>query len=255
MTGTTRAVPWAVGVSRVAVLTGAGVSTDSGIPDYRGPQGVWTRDPSLASAFTYKAFMADAALRARFWKAYAGHAAFTAEPNAAHHAIAALEETSAAVRVLTQNVDGLHQKAGSSPRKVLELHGTMHEVVCTGCARRSPTRETLDRGETDPRCVHCGAILKLAVVMFGQHLDAEVAGLAQRIAAHSGLMLVVGTSLQVEPVASLCAVAVNAGNRLVIVNRDPTPYDDIADEVIREPIGVVLPQIAAAVAASAKRSA
>ena len=243
---------WARGVSRVAVLTGAGVSTDSGIPDYRGPSGVWTRDPSLANAFTYKNFMADAAVRARFWQAYVGHTAWRAEPNAAHRAIAGLEGAGVAVRVLTQNVDGLHQKAGSSPRKVLELHGTMHEVVCTGCAKRTPSRETLTRvenGERDPRCVDCGRILKLAVVMFGEHLDETVAGHAQRIAAHSGLLVAVGTSLQVEPVASLCAVAVNAGNRLVIVNRDPTPYDAIADEVIREPIGEALPRIASALAA------
>lgn len=236
---------WARGVTRVAVLTGAGVSTDSGIPDYRGPSGVWTRDPSLADAFTYRNFMADAGVRARFWQAYAGHAAWTAEPNGAHRAIAALEKTRIAVRVLTQNVDGLHQKAGSSPRKVLELHGTMHEVVCTGCGKRTPTGDT----RRDRRCVHCGGIRKLAVVMFGEHLDGATAGLAQRIAAHSGLLIAIGTSLRVEPVASLCAVAVNAGNRLVIVNRDPTPYDDLADEVVREPIAVAVPAIAAALAA------
>lgn len=190
------------------------------------------------------------AVRARFWQAYVRHAAWRAEPNGAHKAIAALEKTGKAVRVLTQNVDGLHQKAGSSPRKVLELHGTMHEVVCTGCGKRAPSQETLarvEKGDTDPHCVDCGRILKLAVVMFGQHLDGDTASLAQRVAAHSGLFIAVGTSLQVEPVASLCAIAVKAGNRLVIVNRDPTPYDDIADEVIREPIGVVLPEIAAAI--------
>jgi NAD-dependent deacetylase len=243
---------WANGVSRVAVLTGAGVSTDSGIPDYRGPSGVWTRDPSLANAFTYKNFMADATTRQRFWQAYVDHAAWRAEPNEAHRAIAALERTTA-IRVLTQNVDGLHQRAGSSPRKVLELHGTMHEVVCTGCGKRMPSQETLKRvenGENDPRCADCGGVLKLAVVMFGQHLDGETASLAQRVAAHSGLFLAVGTSLQVEPVASLCAMAVNAGNRLVIVNRDPTPYDDLADEVIREPIAVVVPEIARVLAAA-----
>lgn len=240
---------WAQGVSRVAVLTGAGISTDSGIPDYRGPSGVWTRDPSLANAFTYKNFITDAATRARFWQAYAGHAAWQAEPNEAHRAIAGLEKAGVSVRVLTQNVDGLHQRAGSNPRKVLELHGTMHEVVCVGCGTRTPSADTLARGEADPRCLACGGILKLAVVLFGQHLDQEVAGMAQRIAAHSGLLIAIGTSLQVEPVASLCAVAVNAGNRLVIVNRDPTPYDDIADEVVREPIAEAVPAIARALSA------
>jgi len=154
-----------------------------------------------------------------------------------------------AVRVLTQNIDGLHQSAGSSPRKVLELHGTMHEVTCAGCGRRTPSRETMNRveaGDSDPRCRDCGAILKLAVVLFGEHLDPATAGLAERIAANAQLMLAVGSSLRVEPVASLCAVAVNAGSRLVIINRDPTPYDDLAVEVFREPIGVTLPRICAA---------
>jgi NAD-dependent deacetylase len=240
---------WMHGVTRVAVLTGAGISTDSGIPDYRGPSGVWTRNPRLADAFRYPAFMADAAVRAVFWKSYLEHAAWKAEPNAAHRALADLERAGIAVRILTQNVDGLHQKAGSSPRKVLELHGSMHEVVCTGCGSRTPSAPTLERvaaGEGDPRCAACAGILKLAVVLFGEHLDATVVGQAERIAANSGLLLAVGSSLQVEPVASLCTVAVSAGQRLVIVNRDPTPYDRLAVAVIREPIGTALPRICAA---------
>ncbi|MEV4642258.1 Sir2 family NAD-dependent protein deacetylase [Actinoplanes sp. NPDC049548] len=235
---------WADGVTRVAVLTGAGISTDSGIPDYRGPDGVWTRDPSLVDAFTYQSFMADADVRARFWRTYAGHPAWTARPNAAHRALADLERGGFAVRVLTQNVDGLHQKAGSSPRKVLELHGSIRETVCTGCGARTPT--AIDGADGDRRCAACGGILKLGVVMFGEHLDPDTVGLAERIASHSELMLVVGSSLQVEPVASLCAVAVNGGNRLVIVNRDPTPYDSLATAVVREPIGTVVPRICAA---------
>lgn len=244
---------WAAGVSRVAVLTGAGTSTDSGIPDYRGPSGVWTRNPALVKAFTYESFLGDAQVRGQFWRTYLGHAAWRAQPNAAHRALAEVERTGVAIRVLTQNVDRLHQKAGSSPRKVLELHGTIHETVCTGCAARTPSEETLARvaaGDDDPRCRECGAILKLAVVLFGEHLDAATMGQAERIAAHSELMLAVGTSLQVEPVASLCAVAVDAGHPLVIVNRDPTPYDDLATEVIRDPIGVALPRICAALSGS-----
>jgi len=240
---------WAYGVTRVAVLTGAGISTDSGIPDYRGPSGVWTRSPKLVDAFTYESFMADPRVRATFWQTYLGHAAWGAEPNAAHRALVDLEQSEIAVRILTQNVDRLHQQAGSSPRKVLELHGSIHEVTCTGCHARTPSEQTLARvaaGEGDPRCTDCGAILKLAVVMFGEHLDPTTMGHAERIAAHSGLMLAVGSSLLVEPVASLCAVAVNAGSRLVIVNRDRTPYDHLAAEVIREPIGTALPRICAA---------
>ncbi|MFI1995623.1 SIR2 family NAD-dependent protein deacylase [Actinoplanes sp. NPDC020271] len=242
---------WVDGVERVAVLTGAGVSTDSGIPDYRGPSGVWTRDPSLVKAFTYQSFMADPGVRAAFWQSHRQSPAWRAQPNAAHRALADLERSGVAVRVLTQNVDGLHQSAGSSPRKVLELHGTMREVVCTGCGERTPSEQTMARveaGDSDPRCVDCGAILKLAVVLFGEHLDPATAGLAERIAANAQLMIAVGSSLQVEPVASLCAVAVNAGHRLVIVNRDPTPYDELAVAVIREPIGEALPGICAALA-------
>lgn len=240
---------WADGVTRVAVLTGAGISTDSGIPDYRGPRGVWTRDPSLVDAFTYDAFMSDPELRARFWQTYLGHAAWHAEPNAGHRALADLEHSGVAVRVLTQNVDGLHQRAGSTARKVLELHGSVHEVVCTGCATRSPSPPVLARvaaGDGDPRCTGCGAILKLGVVMFGEYLDESTLSLARNIAANTELMIVAGSSLRVEPVASLCKVAVDAGHPLVIVNRDPTPYDYFATAVIREPIGTALPAICAA---------
>jgi NAD-dependent deacetylase len=242
---------WTRGVSRVAVLTGAGISTDSGIPDYRGPNGVWTRDPAAAEVFTYHRFMRDPEVRARFWRTYLGHAAWHAEPNAAHRALAELERRGTAVRIMTQNIDGLHQKAGSTPRKVLELHGSMHDVVCTTCEVRTPARETLARvaaGEADPPCAFCGGILKLAVVLFGQHLDPDTVAEAEKIAQASQLLLAVGSSLQVEPAASLCAVAVTAGARLVIVNRDPTPYDHLADEVVREPIGTALPRITAALA-------
>jgi NAD-dependent deacetylase len=248
--------PWAYGVSRVAVLTGAGISTDSGIPDYRGPSGIWTRDPSLVNAFTLKSFLADSEVRQRFWRTYLGHTGWRAEPNAAHRALAALERSGVAVRILTQNVDGLHQRAGSTPRKVLELHGTMHEVRCTGCGRRSPSRPVLDRvaaGDADPHCRDCGAVLKLAVVMFGEHLDPDTIGQARQIAAHSGLLIAIGSSLQVEPVASLCAIAADAGGRLVIVNRDPTPYDGLATAVIRDPIGTAIPQICAALSPATTR--
>jgi NAD-dependent deacetylase len=245
---------WMQGVDRVAVLTGAGISTDSGIADYRGPDGVWTRDPGLVAAFTLESFLADADVRATFWRTYLDHTVWRAEPNAAHRALAGLESRGVAVRILTQNVDGLHQRAGSSARKVLELHGSVHEVVCTGCGERTPSRATLDRvaaGDGDPRCAACGGILKLAVVLFGENLDPGTAGLAERIASHSGVFLVVGSSLLVEPVASLCAVAVNGGNRLVIVNRDPTPYDDLASAVFREPIGEAVPRICSALATAA----
>jgi NAD-dependent deacetylase len=234
------------GARRIAVLTGAGISTDSGIPDYRGPDGVWTKDPAAADLFTIDNFLADPEVRRRFWQRYVGHSAWQAEPNAAHRALVDLERAGVAVRVLTQNIDGLHQRAGTPARKVLELHGSMHSSECTGCGATTPTTEVLARvaaGEADPPCPDCGGILKLAVVLFGQHLDGQVIGHARNIAAAGDLFLAVGCSLQVEPAASLCMVAVEAGANLVIVNRDPTPYDDQAVEVVREPISTAIPRI------------
>jgi NAD-dependent deacetylase len=236
------------GAGRIAALTGAGISTASGIPDYRGPEGVWTRTPGAVNAFTHKNFMADAAVRREFWRTYAGHAAWHAEPNAAHRALAGLDGAAVAVRVLTQNVDGLHQRAGLAARKVLELHGTMHTTRCTSCPARFPTTEILAKGEDDPPCPRCGGILQLDIVLFGQLLDSEVLAHARNIAAASGLFLAIGSSLQVEPAASLCTVAVQAGATLVIVNRDPTPYDDDATFVLRDDIETVVPQLCAAVA-------
>ncbi|WP_410596392.1 SIR2 family NAD-dependent protein deacylase [Amycolatopsis sp. lyj-23] len=239
------------GARRIAALTGAGISTASGIPDYRGPEGVWTRTPGAANAFTRKNFLADAAVRRQFWRTYAGHAAWRAEPNAAHRALAGLDGAGVAVRVLTQNVDGLHQRAGLAARKVLELHGTMRTTRCTGCPARFPTPEVLSRvenGDDDPACPHCGGILQLDVVLFGQMLDGEVLGHARNIEAASGLFVAIGSSLQVEPAASLCTVAVRAGVTLVVVNREPTPYDEDAAFVLREDIETVVPELCAAMA-------
>ncbi len=234
------------GARLIGVLTGAGISTASGIPDYRGPDGVWTRTPSAVNAFTLENFMADADVRREFWRSYTGHAAWRAEPNAAHRALAGLDRDGAGVRVLTQNVDGLHQKAGLAARKVLELHGTMHTTHCTSCPVRLPTTEVLERGEDDPRCPECGGILKLDIVLFGQRLDGEVLERARKVAAASEVFLAIGSSLQVEPAASLCTIAVRSGATLVIVNRDPTPYDEDATFVLREDIETVVPELCAA---------
>ncbi|MEV6275482.1 Sir2 family NAD-dependent protein deacetylase [Nocardia sp. NPDC051832] len=242
---------WARGVTRLAVLTGAGISTDSGLPDYRGPQGTWTKDPALIGAFTEQNFLASAEVRDRFWHAFSALHRTDIEPNAAHSALAELDRGGLAVRVLTQNVDGLHQRAGSPERKVLELHGSLATVDCRGCGARSATESVLTRvaaGAGDPRC-GCGGILKPSIVMFGQYLDGAVLAKARTIAAASQLFLAIGSSLQVEPAASLCALAVQAGAKLVIVNRDPTPYDALATAVIREPIGTAVPAICRALAA------
>ncbi|MFI6079726.1 SIR2 family NAD-dependent protein deacylase [Streptomyces sp. NPDC051217] len=231
----------------VAIFSGAGISTDSGIPDYRGPRGVWRRDPEAEKLVTYDTYMNDPDIRRRSWRMRRDSPAFRARPNVAHHAVAELDRTvDGAVRVITQNVDGLHQLAGTPARKVLELHGTARAVVCTGCHARSTMEEALARveaGEEDPPCTVCGAVLKSATVMFGERLDPEVLGQALSIAKACDVFIAVGTTLQVQPAASLAGIAAEHGARLLIVNAEPTPYDEQADEVIREPIGTALPAL------------
>ncbi|MFD8739987.1 NAD-dependent deacetylase [Streptomyces sp. NPDC059618] len=230
----------------VAILSGAGVSTDSGIPDYRGPKGLWRKDPEAEKLVTYEYYMADPEIRRRAWLMRRESGALGAEPNAAHRAVAELERSGMPVRVLTQNVDGLHQLAGMPDRKVLELHGTARTVECTRCHARTPMDDALarvDAGEDDPACLTCGGILKPATVMFGEHLDPVVLGQAADIAKACQIFIAVGTSLQVHPAAGLTGVAADHGARLIIVNAEPTPYDERADEVVRGPIGTALPRL------------
>ncbi|MCT9006699.1 SIR2 family NAD-dependent protein deacylase [Streptomyces rhizosphaerihabitans] len=230
----------------VAILSGAGISTDSGIPDYRGPNGLWRKDPEAEKLVTYEYYMGDPEIRRRAWQMRRKNRTLQAEPNAAHRAVAGLERSGVPVRVITQNVDGLHQLAGMPARKVLELHGTARSFVCTGCHARGPMEDVLarvDAGEDDPRCLTCGAILKPATVMFGERLDPVVLGQAAAITKACQIFIAVGTTLQVHPAAGLAGVAADHGARLVIVNAEPTPYDEIADQVIREPIGTALPKL------------
>ncbi|MEU3774157.1 Sir2 family NAD-dependent protein deacetylase [Streptomyces sp. NPDC032472] len=240
-----------MGKPLVAVFSGAGMSTDSGIPDYRGPQGLWRREPDAEKLVTYEYYMADPEIRRRSWRMRAELGALGARPNAAHLAVAELERSGVPVRVITQNVDGLHQLAGVPERKVLELHGTARAVVCTACGARTGMDEALDRiaaGEPDPACLSCGGILKSATVMFGQHLDPEVLAQAVAIAKGCHVFIAVGSTLQVQPAASLAGMAAEAGARLIIVNAEETPYDALAEEVIREPIGTALPKLLARIA-------
>jgi NAD-dependent SIR2 family protein deacetylase len=237
---------WASGVRSLVVLSGAGISTDSGIPDFRGPSGAWTLNPGAEKRHTYQAFMADAGLRRSYWKSRAEHPAWTARPNRAHLAVASLTGSGIDATIVTQNTDGLHQRAGSPASRVLELHGTMHETVCVGCGDRMATTQVLTRiaaGEATPPCARCGGILKTASTMFGQTMNPEVFARARQAITTCDLVLAVGTSLTVEPAASLCASAVRAGATLVIINRDPTPYDVIATSVIRQPLGEALPRV------------
>ncbi|MGW2033292.1 SIR2 family NAD-dependent protein deacylase [Streptomyces sp. NPDC001811] len=230
----------------VALLSGAGISTDSGIPDYRGPNGLWRRDPEAEKLVTYEYYMTDPEIRRRSWRMRRENGTLQARPNAAHRAVAELERSGVPVRVITQNVDGLHQLAGMPARKVLELHGSARAVVCTGCGARGPMEDALARveaGEADPACLECGGILKPATVMFGERLDPVVLGQAVAVTKACQVFIAVGSSLQVQPAAGLTGVAADHGARLVIVNAEPTPYDDRADEVVREPIGTALPAL------------
>jgi len=249
---------WTERPGPVAVLTGAGISTASGIPDFRGPQGLWTKNPIAELTANYRDYLGDPELRVRSWIARRDNPAWDAEPNAAHLALTGLEKHRS-VRILTQNIDRLHQKAGSTPRKVLELHGNMFEAECTRstelCGWRGTMREVLDRvaaGEPDPQCERCGAILKAATIMFGQHLDEDLLGRAAAFARASTVFLAVGSSLRVHPAAGLCELAVDAGADLVIVNNEPTAYDDLATEVVREPIEEALPRLVERLARAAQ---
>jgi NAD-dependent deacetylase len=230
----------------VAVLSGAGLSTDSGLRDYRGPQGLWRDDPTAQRMVTITDYLADPEVRRRAWRMRLEHGVLGARPNVAHRALAAYERTGLPIRVLTQNVDGLHQLGGVTPRKVLELHGTARMVQCVRCKARGEMAEALARveaGESDPPCLACGGVLKPATVLFGEHLDPEVLGQARAVAAACHVLVAVGTTLQVHPAAGLVDIALARGAQVIVVNADPTPYDDAAAEVVREPIGTSVPAL------------
>jgi NAD-dependent deacetylase len=237
---------WIDEARRIVVLTGAGISTDSGIPDFRGPQGVWTKNPMAEKLSNIHYYMADPEVRKASWKARMDHTAWTAKPNAGHLALAALEKRGKLHALITQNIDELHQMAGNSAEKVIEVHGTMRKVVCMSCEMTAPMQKALDRvraGEADPPCRVCGGILKSATISFGQALVPEVIDAALRAAAEADLFLAVGSTLQVYPVAGALPLARGAGARIVIVNAEPTQFDDIAGAVFRESISKVLPEL------------
>ena len=241
---------WLRGARSVVVLTGAGISTESGLPDFRGPQGVWTRDPKAEKLSNIRYYMSDPEVRVASWQARLAHPAWTAEPNAGHLALADLERKGHVDTLVTQNIDGLHQKAGSSPDRVIEIHGTVREVVCMACGERAPMERALDRvraGEADPPCRSCGGILKSATISFGQNLVPEDLARAEKAARGCDLFLALGTTLTVYPVAALPGMALEAGARLVVANADPTPYDPQADAVLRGLLGDVLPALVALV--------
>ena len=239
---------WVRRADRIVVLTGAGISTESGIPDFRGPQGVWTKNPDAEKTATLEYYLSDPEIRVRAWKNRVESSMWTAEPNAGHRAVAALSERASLHTLVTQNVDGLHQAAGTPPEIVIEIHGTVHSVKCMSCAWRGPMEETLERvrsGEADPECRGCGGILKSATISFGENLVPSDLERAQRAAAESDLFLALGSSLGVYPAAGLPEIALHSGARLVIMNAQDTPFDRYADAVVRDQLGDVLPKLVA----------
>jgi NAD-dependent deacetylase len=231
---------------RVVVLTGAGISTDSGIPDFRGPQGVWTKNPGAEKTATLQYYLADPEVRKQAWRNRLESPTWHAEPNAGHRAIVALERRGKLHTLVTQNIDELHQKAGTDPERVVEIHGTMRKVMCMSCGERAPMERALERvraGEDDPPCRSCGGILKSATISFGQNLVMEDLDRAERAATSCDLLLAVGSTLTVHPAAGLVPLAKAAGARIVIVNAEATPYDGIADAVVNDSISDVLPAL------------
>ncbi len=224
-------------------LTGAGLSTESGIPDFRSPGGVWERYRPIE----YGEFLSSHVARGEHWryKRATVPVMLQAAPNPAHQTLARLEAAGRLAAVITQNIDGLHQRAGS--RHVLELHGSNHEAVCLHCARRVPIEDALSQLDAErevPTCGACGGWLKPATVSFGQNLPADVLSEAVDLAERSDCFLALGSSLVVNPAASLVGIAKRSGAALVVITTGSTPYDRQADVLIHDKVGTALPRIA-----------
>ncbi len=237
---------WLRDAHSVVVLTGAGISTESGIPDFRGPQGVWTKDPDAERRANIQYYMTHREARVAAWKGRSASPFAAAEPNRGHQALAELERKGKLDLLVTQNVDSLHAKAGNSLERMVEIHGTVRDFMCMGCGERGPIERVLarvDAGEEDPPCRTCGGILKSATISFGQNLVAEDLERASNAASSCDLFMAVGTSLGVYPAAYLPQYALQNGARLVILNAQETPYDRYASAILRGQIGEVLPAI------------
>jgi NAD-dependent deacetylase len=237
---------WLREASAVTVLTGAGISTDSGIPDFRGPNGVWTKNPGAEKRATLQNYVGDAETRKAAWRGRLDSRTWAAEPNDGHRALVRLERRGNLRALLTQNIDGLHQEAGSSPGKVVEIHGTVRDVGCLSCSYRAGMQIALDRvraGEEDPDCPICGGLLKSATISFGQSLvDADLKR-AEQAALDCDVLLAIGTTLGVYPIAAVVPLAHQHGAKIVILNAEPTEMDHLADAVLHGQIGEILPAI------------
>ena len=241
-----RARQWLDEARSVVVLTGAGISTDSGIPDFRGPQGLWTKNPKAERMSDLRYYVNDPEVRVLAWQNRLRSPAWTAEPNAGHRALVELQRRGALHTLLTQNIDELHQQAGIDPAKVVELHGTLRRYACLECGAGGPMEDALDRvraGDEDPACEHCSGILKSATISFGQALVPEDIARAERAASEADVLLAVGSTLTVYPAAGVVPLAKAAGAKVIIVNGEPTAYDDLADVVLRGPISEILPAL------------
>jgi NAD-dependent deacetylase len=239
---------WIRNAQRIVVLTGAGISTDSGIPDFRGPKGVWTKNPGAEKMATLQHYVADPEVRKRAWKSRLDTFARELEPNRGHRALVELERRGTLHTLITQNVDGLHLAAGTSADKLVEIHGTVRDVVCLDCGERAPMERAMARvraGEDDPACRSCGGILKSATISFGQGLVQRDLMRSELAARECDLLLAVGSTLAVYPIAGVVPVAKRAGARIVIINAEPTEMDEIADAVLRGSISDILPQLVA----------
>jgi NAD-dependent deacetylase len=240
---------WLRDARHVVVLTGAGMSTESGIADFRGPNGVWTKNPEAEKTATLQFYVSDPEVRARAWQNRINSGIWSAQPNDGHRALVALEHRLGATfdTLVTQNIDGLHHAAGSDADRIIEIHGNVREVKCLSCDWRAPMIVALDRvraGESDPDCPECGGILKSATISFGENLIAADLDRAQAAALRCDVFLALGTSLGVYPAAALPELALRQRARLVVANAEPTPFDGYADAVLRDPLGIVLPELA-----------
>ncbi|MFN8020418.1 MAG: Sir2 family NAD-dependent protein deacetylase [Acidimicrobiales bacterium] len=242
-----RASAWIRDASSVTVLTGAGISTDSGIPDFRGPNGLWTKNPLAEKASNLHNYLHEPEVRRAAWQNRLVSPAWDAQPNAGHRALVEVERRGRLEALVTQNIDELHQRAGHDPSKVIEVHGTMWWTRCWSCDDRRPMGEALDRvraGDPDPSCLQCGdGILKSDTISFGQALVPEVIDAALQAAERCELLLAAGSSLSVFPAANVVPRAKAAGARVVIVNGQPTNMDRFADAVVLGELSELLPRL------------
>jgi NAD-dependent deacetylase len=241
-----RAKEWVAAARRIVVFTGAGISTDSGIPDFRGPNGLWTKNPAAEKAATLQHYLAEPEVRQAAWQNRLHSPAWDALPNAAHLSLLPLEADGRLLAIVTQNVDELHQRAGHDPARIIEVHGTMRWTRCWECNDRRPMEWALHRvraGEVDPPCELCGGVLKSDTISFGQALVPEVIEAAMQAAERCDLIIAAGSSLSVFPAANVVPRAKNAGAKVLILNGEPTKMDRFADALILGPLSQTLPAV------------